>query len=117
MKIETIKRPWQKTSSYGTRYKRDPFYNSSQWQRTRKAFLLSEPWIKLPPIGVIQYRNTFCVDCWNEGKINDKKIEIDHVIRIEDGGSRTEFTNLLSRCNSHHCSKSAKEGNEHRRGK
>lgn len=114
MKIETIKRPWQNSKTYGTRFNRDPFYHSSLWQRTRKAFLSSTPQIKLPPIGVLQYRNTFCADCWQEGKVNDKRIEIDHVTRIEDGGSRTEFTNLLSRCHSHHCSKSAFEGNNAR---
>jgi len=114
MRIESIKRPWERSKSYGNRLKHDPFYHTSEWQRTRIGFLLSKPWISLPKIGNTDYSNRYCVDCWEKGIKNNQRIEIDHVIRIEDGGSRTAFTNLLSRCHSHHCSKSAKEGNDNR---
>jgi 5-methylcytosine-specific restriction enzyme A len=111
MEIKTISRPWIPKNNWKNRKADTSFYQTSSWKRTRQGFLISDPWIKLPPIGALEYRNCFCADCWEKGKINDQRIEIDHVVRKEDGGTE-EFSNLRSRCHKHHSAKSAKESNQ-----
>ena len=80
----------------------DPFYQSSEWKQTRKAFLSSPPLIQLPSIGGVKYENKYCVECWKEGKINSERIEIHHLIRVKDAGDKTKFSNLMSLCHRHH---------------
>jgi 5-methylcytosine-specific restriction endonuclease McrA len=81
---------------------KDPFYQSNTWKSTRSGFIKSTPCISLPPINGIQYSNRFCAFCWQEGVINDERIEVDHIREISDGGSRTDYRNLRSLCHNHH---------------
>lgn len=115
MNIENKKRPWEKQSSYGTRLKRDPFYQSTTWKNTKTGF-------KEGYTVVNGYRlsNRYCIDCYiergdkNPGS-NEHPNATDHIRRIEDGGSRTAHSNLATRCESHHNRKSAIEGNNARK--
>jgi 5-methylcytosine-specific restriction enzyme A len=102
MKINSIKRPWDGPSQ--RRYNRDPFYNSQEWKRTKQAFKLGTT--KLSDGRDVP--NTLCLECYKEGRIV-KGYAIDHVTRIKDGGSRTDFNNLQNLCEHHHAVKSAYE--------
>lgn len=98
-------------TTYGTRLHRDPFYQSSAWDRTKEmhkqGYTLMADGIKLS--------NIFCVQCYHCDKSLTPMHTVDHIIAIEDGGSRTDQTNLQSMCLSCHNSKSAREGNKRRR--
>lgn len=107
MKIETIKRPWEKKAQ--TRKPKDDFYQSSTWKSTREGFKKSTPWLKLNPIRGTSYSNRYCADCWENGIINDERIEIDHILAIKDGGSRTDYNNLRAKCHGHHNGKTHNE--------
>jgi 5-methylcytosine-specific restriction protein A len=49
-------------------------------------------------------RHPLCEDCWDEeGVVNARDIEVDHIIPIKVRPDlRLEATNLRSRCRSHH---------------
>lgn len=102
MKIENIKRPWQKETQ--RRYNPDPFYQSQEWKRTKQSFKLGVT--ELPDGRVVS--NTMCIECYKEGKVKAGH-SIDHIVRIKDGGSRTDHKNLQNLCEHHHAVKSAKE--------
>lgn len=108
MEIKSISRPWIKQAKRN-KGKNDAFYQSSTWRNTKKSFKASEPTIQLKPIFGIPYDNHYCADCWEEGKINSEKIEIDHVLAIDDGGDETDQSNLRSRCHKHHNRKTHEE--------
>lgn len=105
MKIEQIKRPWEKKHNQGTRYSPDPFYQSSPWRKTRAAFRFGfTVWngTKVP--------NTCCIDCFKEkGKFVEGK-NTDHVVARKAGGSDYDHSNLATLCDHHHAKKSANEG-------
>lgn len=107
MKIENIKRPWmrdQPKKQHGT------FYNTRTWKRIRESFLLSDPLIRLPPIGKTPYKNVYCVECWKKGKIVATNV-VDHILRRAKDGT-DDHTNLQGLCDQHHNIKRAQEKNE-----
>lgn len=113
MQIDNIKRPWNpNANNYGKRLKRDTFYQSTPWKRTKAAFKLGT---SILPNGK-SISNTLCYDCAVEGKLMPGH-SIDHITPIEEGGGRTDHRNLRNLCLSHHNSKSAIEGNERRKKK
>jgi 5-methylcytosine-specific restriction enzyme A len=102
MEINRIKRPWDAPSQ--RRYNRDPFYNSTEWKKTKQAFKLG--YTELPDGRRVS--NTMCLECYKEGIVKAGH-SIDHIVRIKDGGSRTDFSNLQNLCEHHHAVKSAYE--------
>jgi 5-methylcytosine-specific restriction endonuclease McrA len=59
--------------------------------------------------------NEYCIQCYNElGELKEMHT-VDHIKRIEDGGSSTDFRNLQSLCKRHHAIKSANERNGSRK--
>lgn len=108
MLIESIKRPWQKESLHGNhrRYNRDPFYNSTQWKRTRESFKLGFSMLH----NGNKVSNTLCYECASSGKTVTGQA-IDHITQIKECGSRTDHNNLMNLCSHHHAVKSANEGN------
>jgi hypothetical protein len=112
MQINTIKRPWEKNKSYGSRLKKNPFYQSREWKDTRKAHDLGTTLVN----GVL-LENIYCVQCFIEKGIKVLGRNKDHIKAIEDGGSKTDTRNIQGLCDSHHNSKSAIEGNNRRREK
>ena len=102
MKIESIKRPWIKGTQ--RRYNPDPFYQSQEWKRTKQGFKLS---VTTLPDGR-PVSNTMCIECYKQGIVKPMHT-VDHIVRIKDGGSRTDYSNLQSLCESCHAKKSAKE--------
>jgi 5-methylcytosine-specific restriction protein A len=115
MQINDIKRYWMKDN--WERKNKDPFYQSSLWKDTKTRFKEAAPWLKLPAINGIPYSNRYCADCWENGIINDERIEIDHIEEVKDGGSRTAHSNLRSRCHAHHNRKTHLEGKKRGKGK
>lgn len=109
MEIKQIKRPWTGELKYGKRYSKasTAFYSSSIWQNTRKSFILG---YSLLPNGK-PVSNALCYRC-AEKNITKEMHAVDHIQRVEDGGSKTDHSNLMSLCRSCHESKSAKEKNE-----
>lgn len=101
MQINPKKRPWTPETNQGTRYKKASswFYHSSEWKRIRAAKLAKNPYCE-------------CDQC--AGKMNPAHM-VDHIKRIEEGGSMTDFGNLQSMSNSCHARKSARESNESRK--
>ena len=117
MNIPTIKRPWERETRYGKRLKRDPFYQSPIWKQTKESF--KHGYTEVPsyddPGKTIKLSNIYCVDCYAQTGHFRLGYAIDHNVAIEDGGNRTDHNNLRNRCESHHNSKSAREGNERRK--
>lgn len=110
MNIPSIKRPWIPDSKYGERLKRDPFYQSPLWKATRRSFRMG-----VTIVDGFALSNVYCVECY---KRTGKQIDgphCDHIVAIEDGGSRTDHSNLQSLCTRHHNRKSAIEGNKRRK--
>ncbi len=65
-------------------------------------------------VGGHELSNAFCVECFKSKRELVPMYAVDHIISIKDGGARFDFFNLQSLCQSHHQSKSAKEGNKRR---
>ena len=107
MNIRTIKRPWIK--SYNKK-KVETWYQSPQWKHTRALFREGTTFVD-----GIHLSNKYCILCFKEKGIFVPGPHCDHKQAIEDGGSRTDHNNLQSLCESHHNSKSAREGNNRRR--
>lgn len=101
MKIDRTKLPWV---NYQKRSNPDPFYHSTTWKRLRQSFKLGTT--TLPNGAVVP--NNICIECYKDGKIKAMHT-VDHIIRIKDGGSRTDMNNLQSLCEHHHAVKSANE--------
>lgn len=87
MEIKRIRRPWEKKS--GERHNPDPFYQSSAWRKTRNAFISVNP---------------RCVKC------GDKAVVADHIVRIKDGGSPLDWSNLQPMCTPCHNKKDNNAG-------
>lgn len=101
MEINQKNRPWLKTTKQGNRYQKPSswFYHSSEWKRIRAAKLAKDPYCE-------------CDNC--KGKKIPAQM-VDHIRRIEEGGSMTDFNNLQSMTNSCHARKSAIESNKSRK--
>jgi len=112
MRINDIERPWMKSNKRSS----DSWYNTKQWKQVRHAFIQSPPHVVLPNINGRRYTNAYCIDCWKEGRITPMHT-VDHTICINDGGSRTDFNNMTSKCESHNASKTARDGNNRRNKK
>lgn len=98
MRIESIKRPWSKsTKSQGRTYTDTSFYRSTAWRSTRAAFLLAHPYCE-------------CEDCKGLRVPADM---VDHRVPIELGGAKLDWNNLQAMRN-HPCHdrKRAREKNE-----
>ncbi len=102
MDIKRVKRPWEKSQSQGARHNPDPFYHSTAWKNTRKAFLRANP---------------LCQDkeC-QVGRPHAAEM-VDHKERIKTGGDRLDWNNLQGLCNAAHARKSARESNEAKKAK
>lgn len=107
MDFKTIKRPWQKKSQ--TRHNPDPFYQSQEWKGIKRAFGQMSTIVNGQEMS-----NMLCIECFKQGKIVTKHTD-DHIVRIKDGGSRTDFANLQPLCEHHHAVKSANEANQSRK--
>lgn len=59
--------------------------------------------------------NIYCVECYKETGKEVLGHNDDHIVAINDGGDQWDYNNRQTLCNSHHASKSAKEGNERRK--
>ncbi len=98
MNIESISRPWSKsTSSQGKVYTDGSFYRTSAWRALRARKLQMSPYCE-------------CQDCVG------KKVKadlVDHVKAISEGGEALDINNLQSMRN-HPCHdrKRARERNE-----
>ena len=103
MKIESIKRPWVKLQN---RSNPDPFYKSNMWKKIRQSFKLGKTTLS----DGREVPNTLCIECYKQGIVKEM-YAVDHIIRIKDGGSRTDLNNLQGLCERHHAIKSAEEGN------
>lgn len=111
MIINTIKRPWERQGRYGTRTTRDPRYQGRAWARTKEEF---KQGFTVMPDGH-QLPNTCCYQCYLETGKHLTGYAIDHNTRVKDGADFHDKKNLRNLCESHHNSKSAREGNEERK--
>ena len=69
------------------------FHSQPRWQRFRERHLLKEP---------------LCRSCLKQGRVT-AATEVDHIVRITDGGAPLDHDNLQSLCRAHHLSKSYAE--------
>lgn len=60
-----------------------------EWRKVRNAYLASHPF------------------CEEQGCI-ERADEVDHIVELRDGGSKTAFENLRSYCRRHHRIKTAR---------
>ena len=112
MLIKKSKRPWHPNENrYGHRLHKDPFYNGSPWKATKEAFKVLDSILSNGK----KVSNCLCYECMDKHEKITPMHTVDHILAIEDGGSRYDFSNLRSLCLSHHNSKSAREGNERRK--
>lgn len=97
MKIESIKRPWQKQVNQGNTYTDTSFYRSQAWRALREQKLRMSPFCE-------------CEDCVGKKTPADM---VDHRKPIELGGAPLDINNLQSMRN-HPCHdrKRAREKNE-----
>lgn len=65
---------------------RHKFYNTAQWKRLRDLFFKEHP---------------LCEECQRQGIVKVSQI-VDHIVPIENGGSKTDVTNLRALCQSCH---------------
>jgi len=89
-------RPWLPEPTprpHQGRYERSPEYNTSRWQKTRKAHLQANP---------------LCVMCSEEGRVTAATV-VDHIKRVRDGGGFYDPSNHQGLCSRHHAAKSASE--------
>lgn len=63
------------------------------WRAVRAAHLKIEPWCRM---------------CRQVGQ-RTAATDVDHIVRIRDGGKRLDHANLRSLCSTHHKSKSGRE--------
>jgi 5-methylcytosine-specific restriction protein A len=75
------------------------FYDSALWQKLRAQVLMKEP---------------YCRECRRNGRV-ELATMVDHIHRIQDGGSRLAASNLQPLCEHHHAVKRQKESQEAKR--
>lgn len=98
MKIEEVRRPWQKNETHRHNHRNGDrsFYQSAAWRKTRDAFIAANP---------------YCVDCQKEGK-KVKSTVADHLKQVILDGEKHDWNNLQALCSSHHNARSARQKNE-----
>lgn len=91
--------PWSKRSKPSGNFAREkdnqPFYNSTAWRKCATSFRSLE-------------QNMRCASCHALG-IPMPTEQVDHIIRLEEGGAPFSPANLQGLCRSCHSSKSAME--------
>ena len=110
MIITATKPPWQKKGSYGNKTTDNPFYRTPSWRKSRAARRLESTLVNGHNL-----LNIYCVECYKETGKEVLGHNDDHIIAIKDGGDQWDYSNRQTLCDSHHASKSAKEGNERRK--
>lgn len=75
--------------------------SSREWRQTRKAQLEREP---------------LCRHCKAKGRVT-VATDVDHIVPLEDGGSRFDPSNVQSLCTEHHKAKTSAENYTRRTGK
>jgi 5-methylcytosine-specific restriction protein A len=89
------KRPTFQRKQQGTRKHHDQaFYNDATWRSISKSF---------------RHANPLCVMCEGKGRLTPADC-VDHIVPIQQGGSRYDTNNMQALCNRCHASKSAREG-------
>lgn len=68
-------------------------YRSARWRRTRRRVLRDEPWCRWPGCQAAA-------------------TDVDHIVRIEDGGDPWDDDNLQPLCHRHHSRKTRREGTQ-----
>jgi 5-methylcytosine-specific restriction endonuclease McrA len=105
------------------RNKSDSFYNSQRWRNIRSKLKLSrrkrtEHHIKQMLLAgtriddlsdIIESKMPHCVHCYEQYNELEPATDLDHIIAIADGGSKTSDSNLQWLCKSHHMVKSKRE--------
>ena len=81
----------QQKQAQAERRHNEPFYNTMAWQRKRDAYRTREP---------------LCERCIQHGRTRVADM-VHHIIPISEGGSKTDWNNLMSICFECH-------GEEHR---
>lgn len=92
------RRPWmpernKKEQQHQGRKERTSDYDTDRWRKIRKLHLQAHP---------------LCVECLKEGKTTEAKV-LDHIKRVNDGGSFWDSDNHQGLCFKHHAKKSAQE--------
>ena len=98
---ENKRRPWQPKKPKQARLNPNgDFYHSKQWRSLRSYYI---------------QRNPLCEACKRQkpSKVTAGQV-VDHIIRINSGGHKTDLSNLQTLCHPCHNSKSGKEGWEYR---
>lgn len=95
---EPRKRPWipaptKEQANHQGRTVRTKEYDSPRWRKVRKLHLQANP---------------LCVECQKEGRVTEATV-LDHIKRVNDGGSFWDSSNHQGLCTSHHNKKSANE--------
>lgn len=72
-------------------------YDNNQRDKERIKFYQSSAWKKIRKIQLTKY--PLCVEC------KEPAVMVDHIIEIEDGGSKLSLSNLQSMCLSCHNTK------------
>lgn len=103
MKIEHIRRPWEKKTQ--TRYNDRSFYHTHEWKALRDKHRAG-----FTDVNGYRLSNIYCVECYKESKMKLPGSIADHIVQRENGG-KDELSNLQTLCSTHHNAKSAKEGN------
>ena len=75
------------------------FYHSKQWRSLSSYYIQRHP---------------LCEACNRRNKVTAGQV-VDHIIRINSGGHKTDLSNLQTLCHPCHNSKSGKEGWEYRK--
>jgi 5-methylcytosine-specific restriction protein A len=108
MEIKARKLPWQKATRQTS--SPDNRYHTKYWISRREIFRRGT---KTMPNGYI-LRNVYCYQCYLETGKQIEGAQTDHIVQKKLGGS-DEDDNLMTLCDRHHNSKSAREGNNMRK--
>lgn len=92
------RRPWlpeknKKEQQHQGRFERSDQYDTTRWRTARKHYL---------------HRHPLCVECRKEGRVTEATV-LDHIVRVNAGGSFWDSDNWQPLCKSCHQRKSAKE--------
>jgi hypothetical protein len=110
MQINSIKRPWER-QSYTPRRNKDQRYQSKEFKQKKVVF--KQGFTKMPDGKMLS--NQYCYDCYIETGKQLPGYAVDHNTRVKDGAEFFDMSNWINRCESHHNSKSAREGNDRRK--
>lgn len=104
MKIEVLKRPWEKKGQ--NRYTDKSYYHTPAWKSLRSQHRAGST--KMPDGTMLS--NIYCVECYKQDKIRLPAATCDHIIPREDGG-KDELSNLQTLCKHHDAIKGANQKN------